>query len=169
MRGLIVALMIGSPQGYPPYEWLAYCASQGGTSCQLGRPLTVEDVAWVHAGIGDAMTPDPTRKGQWIAFPADKRGDCSHYAMSYRSALIALGADPARVSLEIGWVGEVSDATAHIVVVVDLGEAGVWVMDQLAAGIYRPTARPYAWTLQARQISSQVAWQTAPQANQETN
>lgn len=157
---LLFALLAApaSAQSFAPYEWLSYCVKQGEGSCDLNRKLMADDLAWIHASVNDGMTPDNSQAGEWIAFPESRKGNCADYSISYRAAAIAFGLDPRALHLEAGYVGEISEANVHSVLVVDLGTAGVWVLDSLARGIYSPDARPYVWTPIAKQQPTKVEW-----------
>lgn len=163
MRVLFLSLLIQLPAwadpaaAIPPYGWLQYCGQSRDTSCDLGRPLTPEDLAWVQAGIAGQLTPTTDSADRWEAFPPDRVGDCEDYALSFRSALIALGHPPESMALVIGQATIEKSTGSHAVLEVRL-DGRSWVLDGIADHIYQPEVRPYEFTEKARQVSGQVQW-----------
>jgi hypothetical protein len=144
----------------PPYGWLQYCGQSRDPSCDLGRPLTPEDLAYVQAGIVGQFIPTEDPLDSWRAFPDDKTGDCEDYALSFRAALLSLGQPSNSMVIVIGKADTAEASGVHAVLEVQIGP-DVWVLDSLTDHIYRPGAGPYQFTEEARQVPSQVKWRMA--------
>lgn len=138
-----------------PYAWLEHCAKTQ-VQCEV-ETVTLADVAMVNKVVNEGIFIQPDVDERWIAFPADRRGDCDDYAVTKRAGLLALGMGPETLMLELGESQRNGKWTRHLVLVVKI-DGREWVLDNLVKDeIYVYGKGPYPWRKVGRSGSG-VTW-----------
>ena len=158
IAALIMAQAI-SQSAILPIQFLRMCATQPAAHCELERPLTREDIAWLNFAINQGLPPagEDARLDRWTIFP-DGPASCADYAVSKRAALIALGFPPSALTLVIGTAERGGVDRPHIVLEASLNGETL-ILDNLELkNLYGPHTRPRPWQEIARESHSGLPW-----------
>jgi len=147
-----------------PYSWLEYCGRSRDPGCVV-ETITPLDLAYLNMLVTEVIQPDPAvttyaaPDDPWLAFPVDRHGDCDDRVVTARAALIALGLDPKKMTIETGEVTEPDGSLAgHAVLIVEL-DGRKWRMDSKTPDKLYPAEQwPYAWRPLARQPTAGIVW-----------
>lgn len=165
MIALVIALQLAAQEPAQiqlPYQWLEYCALSRDGSCKVDK-ISKTDLAYINMLISETIKPDPApQPGRpWVAFPANKLGQCDTMVMTKRAALLALGMNPADLQIELGEAVYPDGKTvAHMILWARVD--GKWyALDNLTPDrIYQRGSRPYTWRSTAQQPFAGVLWET---------
>lgn len=161
---MIAALIASQLAATPvmPYSWLEACSTQSAMHCEVST-ITPEAIYYINVSVNAVIRPVADEPGveHWTAFPTDRRGDCSEYVMTKRAALIALGMDPSRLTIELGEHLRDKQWRKHMVLQVRMNDR-TWILDNISDKPYQPDARPLPWRSIAAQSKESALW-TMPQ------
>lgn len=165
MIALVIALQLASQQAEPvqlPYQWLEYCALARDGSCRVEK-ISKTDLAYINMLISETIQPDPApQPGRpWVAFPANKLGQCDTMVMTKRAALLALGMSPDDLRIELGEaVYPDGKVVAHMILWARV-DGGWYALDNLTPDrIYQRGSRPYTFRSTATQPVTGAIWET---------
>lgn len=165
MIALIIAFQLSAQQPATvelPYQWLEHCALTRDESCHVEK-ISKTDLAYINMLISETIQPDPAPQAgrPWVAFPANKLGQCDTMVMTKRAALLALGMAPEDLRIELGEaVYPDGKIVAHMILWARV-DGGWYALDNLTPDrIYQRGARPYTWRSTAQQPTSGALWET---------
>ena len=144
-----------------PYPFLEYCVKSH-ADCHVDK-ITTTDLAFVNKEISEGFIPtvpdNESYYDHWVSFPPDRKGDCDDEVVTKRDALIALGFDPRKLTVELGTAIYPSGKRVNHAILWAEIDGKRWALDSIVPDmIYTELDRPYKWEGIAKQSHEHLLW-----------